>query len=492
MQPITAIPITTRRFAAAFGLVAIADFLIFGYQPGLNLFIFAAFLSLTLILLGRRRYPLVNEALLFVFCLLASVPLLQEATGLAIITSLVGLTSTALIKAGLSPRQWIEFPFLLFRFVAGLPWRTIQACMPRPKSRANPVLTSRLRQTVRLWLLPVGFTSVFLLLFLSANPLFEIILKEIRFDVLLRFLEIGRILFCLLIFSLACAFMWPRLLNRRKPKTMTKVTHSSGLLMRCLVLFNLLFAVQTILDCIYLWGGVALPEGMTYAQYAHRGAYSLLVTALLAAGFVLVALRPGGPDENNRLARILVTLWISQNIFLCISSILRLDLYVDTYALTHMRLNAAVWMGLVAVGLGLISLRIHLRRSNTWLIAYSTLTLALTIYGYTLVDRSGFIARFNVAHCVERSGKNCKLDIGHMYELGPSAIPALDRYISILPPDALDTIDTARAFRQDLLDDFHRNSSGWRSWTWQRQRLNTYLATTAPFAQDEHMRKQDK
>ena len=53
-------------------------------------------------------------------------------------------------------------------------------------------------------------------------------------------------------------------------------------------MFNALFAVQTVLDLTYLWGGVALPDGMTYATYAHRGAYPLIVTALLAAGFVLV------------------------------------------------------------------------------------------------------------------------------------------------------------------------------------------------------------
>ena len=42
------------------------------------------------------------------------------------------------------------------------------------------------------------------------------------------------------------------------------------------------------------------PTASTYAAYAHRGAYPLIATALLAAGFVLVAMRPGGPAENRR------------------------------------------------------------------------------------------------------------------------------------------------------------------------------------------------
>ena len=70
--------------------------------------------------------------------------------------------------------------------------------------------------------------------------------------------------------------------------------------MRSLVLFNLLFAVQTVMDVHYLWRGAALPDGMTYATYAHRGAYPLIVTALLAAGFVLVAMRPAATPSARR------------------------------------------------------------------------------------------------------------------------------------------------------------------------------------------------
>jgi hypothetical protein len=47
--------------------------------------------------------------------------------------------------------------------------------------------------------------------------------------------------------------------------------------LRSAVLFNLLFAVQTALDIAYLWGHSALPAGMTYAAYAHRGAYPLIL-----------------------------------------------------------------------------------------------------------------------------------------------------------------------------------------------------------------------
>jgi hypothetical protein len=90
---------------------------------------------------------------------------------------------------------------------------------------------------------------------------------------------------------------------------------------RALILCNALFALQSGLDLAYLWGDLALPNGMSHAEYAHRGAYPLVATALLAAAFVLIAMRPGGPAENSRLIRPLVLAWIGQNVLLVISSI---------------------------------------------------------------------------------------------------------------------------------------------------------------------------
>ncbi len=96
---------------------------------------------------------------------------------------------------------------------------------------------------------------------------------------------------------------------------------------------------------------------MTHAAYAHRGAYPLIVTALLAAACRLITMRPGSETSGDRLIRALVYLWTAQNIVLVISSILRLDLYVSIYSLTYWRVAAFIWMGLVAVGLVLIMAR---------------------------------------------------------------------------------------------------------------------------------------
>ena len=143
-----------------------------------------------------------------------------------------------------------------------------------------------------------------------------------------------------------------------------------------LLAFNLIFALQNGLDLAFLWSGAPLPAGMTLAEYAHRGAYPLIATALLAGLFVLVTLRPGSATAASRPIRLLVTLWIAQNLLLVASTMLRTFDYIEAYSLTRLRIAALIWMALVAIGLALICYRLLRGRSGGWLINANLLAAA--------------------------------------------------------------------------------------------------------------------
>jgi hypothetical protein len=218
---------------------------------------------------------------------------------------------------------------------------------------------------------------------------------------------------------------------------------------------------------------VALPAGMTYASYAQRGAYALMVTALLAAAFVLAAMRPGGEIERSRPIRALVFLWIGQTVLLVISSMLRLDLYVDVYLLTEWRCAAFVWMLLVAVGLVLISARIVLGRLNVWLVWRNGAALALTLYACSFVDFSVVIADFNVAHSLEVSGKGHGADVAYLCDLGLAAIPALDT-LAVKETSTSQGIQIQQCLNR-LIPRYRGRQTDWRAFTFREYRLGRYL-----------------
>ncbi|MBA8832447.1 hypothetical protein BAE36_00135 [Rhizobium leguminosarum bv. trifolii] len=479
------------RIAALLGLVALADFLIFGQQPGINLFLFALAVCVGILLSATKSPSPLMVALLLGFSVLASAPLLEAPSPIGFALCLVALMSIALVSGRLMPRRLTGLPVVFFRFALVIPVRLaadIRKYLATPAKRSSLV---ELRRGVGLWIMPLILALVFVLLFAAANPLIESALRSIRFEVLLRLFDLWRIGFWMMIAIVVWAMLRPHLKRRAArsqagrpfmivPTRNTPLGHAS--LLRSLILFNALFAVQTLLDLVYLWGGADLPDHMSHAEYAHRGAYPLIATALLAAGFVLVAMRRGGPGDHSSLIRGLVHAWIGQNILLCLSSMLRLGLYVEVYSLTELRVAAGLWMGLVAIGLVLILLRILLNRSNEWLIAANLASLIAVLYISAFIDFPAVIARFNVVHSEEISQEGPPLDLDYLSSLGPSVIPALDLYLQMLPGYLVDKRNQALAFRYYLVRDFERRPRDWRNWTFRAARLETHLLSPAAIA----------
>lgn len=187
---------------------------------------------------------------------------------------------------------------------------------------------------------------------------------------------------------------------------------------------NLVFLVQTTLDLWHLGLGAALPEGVTHAQYAQRGAYPLLVAACLAALFVLWAWR----DEARARPRAVLALvvpWLLQTLGLTLGAAWRLGLYVEAYGLTRWRLAAALWMGLVAFGLAAITWRLLSGATNARLVAVNLAAAAGLLAACCFANLDGLIAQFNVAHCRELGGAGVALDVDYLESLGEEALPAL-------------------------------------------------------------------
>jgi hypothetical protein len=239
------------------------------------------------------------------------------------------------------------------------------------------------------------------------------------------------------------------------------------MVIRCLLLFNVVFAIENVLDARFLWTET-LPPGFHYTEYVHRGAYPLIAAALLAGAFVLFTFRPGSATERSPWARPLVYFWIAQTIFLTLTAAWRLVRYVEMNQLTRLRLASTIWFLLVALGLCYIIWRIVRGRSNAWLINVNAITALLVLYPCCFLNFDGLIARFNARHCAQAGGGGSPLDIAYMEHLGTPALPALIEVRDKLTINA----DHAAASNAIARLHFHldRDLRDWHAWTWRRAR----------------------
>ena len=373
-------------------LVALADVLFLDHRAGVSLAVFVlAVAAIVWLLLGRSK-GLIGPALLMVLSVLPVVEYVQALS----VAFLLGGSMVALCWAVLGYRDGASVRRFLGRLPVLAIWQMIEVVRHgKVVSKPGKAGLTLLRN----WGFPAGGALVLTSLMISANPLLSDWADQVwRFD--FRF---DRVLFWLgmavLLWPVLAVATNPDLLRPKQGPRPERRLPSFGLnaqsVANALILFNLLLAVQTGMDALYLWGNAGLPEGLSYAEYAHRGAYPLLATALLAGAFALAA-RPY-LDEGRGL-RGWMLLWLGQNVLLVISSLLRLSLYVEAYGLTYLRIYAAICMALVAAGLCLTGWQIMRGRSNRWLLTRTAgLTLAV-LYACCFVNFAALIARENLRH----------------------------------------------------------------------------------------------
>jgi len=250
--------------------------------------------------------------------------------------------------------------------------------------------------------------------------------------------------------------------------------------MASLVVFNLIFAVQNGLDLAFLWSGASLPAEITLAEYAHRGAYPLIFTALLAGLFVLVFLHPGSTTANNPWIRRLVVLWVGQNLLLVASSLLRTAEYIDVYSLTRLRLSAMIWMVLVAVGLCLICWRLLKNRSGSWLINTNVAACAIVLFTAATIDLGPIVAAWNTTHAREAGGHGQPLDLPYLMTLGGASVLSLARMEQRTGDPAFKA--TVRPMLDDRIFSLTQRQADWRSWRWRDARRLSRLRSIRPDA----------
>lgn len=479
-----------RAALALILLIALSDLLFWQVEPGISLALMFAAAAVPIVWLRRERINSRTFLLCSAIFGLSLLPLIETASLLGFLSALFGVSLLALSASRRLPRLFEDLTGVLIRFGMLAPFRLLGDSLRLLAMGTGKGLGGRIARGVIVWIIPASFALAFLLLFSSANPLIETALQAIRFDSVFDLLQFWRIALWVAVGIIAWPLLRPRLLPWPKAREVQgpmrprpeSLLFGSAAILRSLIVFNALFAVQTILDALYLWGGVRLPDGMSYADYAHRGAYPLIVTALLAAAFVLAAMRKNGPAEQSVHIRRLVYLWIGQNVLLVISSILRLDLYVQVYSLTEMRIAAGIWMGLVAVGLVLILLRIVLGRSNKWLVTMNLASLGVTLFVCAFVDFSALIARFNVENSRDLGGKGQSLDLYYMSSLGPTAVPVIIDYLERKPEISPALAGEFEMLAETMAHAFLDRPDHWQSWSFRDQRLKDWLRSTPRFA----------
>ena len=151
-------------------------------------------------------------ALLFLIALLSAAPFIETLSPWALLTAQGGL---GLLALGISDKlpKFEEWGGVFTRFGVLAPVRLIGDGFRIVTEGGQQQTGGQVLRAAVVWIVPLLFAAVFVLLFTAANPLIESALRAIRLDKLLELLQPARIVLWGAIAVFAWPFLQPRLLN---------------------------------------------------------------------------------------------------------------------------------------------------------------------------------------------------------------------------------------------------------------------------------------
>ncbi|GAA4678770.1 hypothetical protein Prum_043310 [Phytohabitans rumicis] len=231
-----------------------------------------------------------------------------------------------------------------------------------------------------------------------------------------------------------------------------------------LTVLNAVFAVFVAVQLTVLFGGakhVLSTAGLTFAEYARRGFWQLLVVTALTLG--VLALGARWAPQERRADRILVRALLGTLAGLCLvivaSALYRMHTYEEAYGFTRLRVLVSVcelWLGAILV-MVLVAV-VRLRAS--WLPQAVVGSAVAALIGLAALNPDHFIADRNVT----RYEQTEKIDVAYLSGLSADAAPALDRLPAPLRGCALGNVS------DDLAEDHD-----WRQWNLARSRARAVL-----------------
>ncbi|MGB8944683.1 MAG: DUF4173 domain-containing protein, partial [Streptomyces sp.] len=192
-----------------------------------------------------------------------------------------------------------------------------------------------------------------------------------------------------------------------------------------LIVLNLLFAAFNVVQLAVLFGGydaVLEKTDLSYSAYARQGFWQLLLATLLTLVVIVLALRwaPRDGARDRSLVRAVLGTLCALTLVVVASAVRRMDMYVEAYGLTRLRVSVVaveLWLGLVIVlimAAGVWGAR--------WLPRAVAASAAAGVLAFGLLSPDALIAERNV----QRYEDTGKFDLEYARGLSADAAPDVD------------------------------------------------------------------
>lgn len=310
-------------------------------------------------------------------------------------------------------------------------------------------------------LVAIPIAVVFLGLFASADAVFaEYVERVLSVDV-----EVARIisrLFTTSLLALAVLGVWRAVRSGFRPELTLpdRMPVSPVSATTTLVVTAALFAAFLVVQVTYLFGGRNVLDivDITYAEYARRGFFEMVIAAFLVVVLVGIADAVASPAGRSRVLDLVSGALVLLTFGVVASAVVRMQLYTEAFGLTEQRVYASAFMVWTAIVLAWLPLTV-LRGDRARFAFGMFISGLVVIVGLSLANPDGIIGSVNAGRAVS-AGTTVAFDTEYVAGLSSDVVPALVSAVGRLdePCQVVADLRAGRAAED-------RSDWGWRSQT---------------------------
>lgn len=450
---------------------------------GLSLMIYMH-LGLVALALGKKaRYDRTTIPLIAATLLLGAFPTIYgnltfRALNLLIVWVLMTITTFLMSNIWESARLRIE-PFIS----AFTTWfLSLFSHVHRPINGMRAAWHSRTKNNPKkilpIWLgilLAIAVLCVILPLLFSADTIFAKGFEKIIYSIFIFSIPdfVVRVFILALAWPAAFGVLWglartqrtettPGIVSTGSLRALRLPTATSIIVLGTLIIVYLAFIW---VQAVYLFGGreSALATG-SYSEYARSGFFQLVAVAAIN---LAVALLASYSAHNRRevegglspsplpaiLVRAGIIVLLVQTGVILVSAFKRMNLYVDAYGLSILRILTYLGMAFIAVCLLIVCLYTFSRKVPVFAAIFAT---GIVLWaGFNLINPDARIASYNVRHYL--SGDIKEIDMDYFYQLSPGVAPIVEELQGkVVSRDADDVLEY---YRDEVTD------APWQAWS---------------------------
>lgn len=426
-------------------LLALAwDFLFWSEAPGINFFLFTILLMAVLLYRFPKSRSRREVRFTGLLTLLSAIMVVVHGSSWSLVAAIVSLALFAVLVA---EEKVKTFYIAVVQSIANLFVWPFALAAERKQQNSGKVKFRRFGFYLRVILLPLLITGVFLILYSSGNPhfgkLFDGFFKWLDqvMDAMsiLHMLFFGWGLFTIgwLLFHFKSRIekydqQSDEMVRVRKIKSvfsgMIALRNELKTGMVLLVLLNLLLLTVNYFDLRRVWIDFVVPENFSLKKFVHEGTWILMFSILLSM-LVLLWIFRGNMHffKENKTLKLLSYCWIGQNIFLVFSLFKRNYEYIAWHGLAYGRIVVVFFLIACLLGLILFWIKIKKDKSVFYMLRIHSFAVYLMIVFAGLINWGKLIVNFNLNH-----PNAAQIDVSFYLQTGNGALPLLYENESVI------------------------------------------------------------